>query len=69
MTVELYSRYDEPFEIWFDARVLTPKEGGPDVLPIIVENVATIDGWEIREVKFHIPARHDALRKYCSLGN
>jgi len=34
MTEELCSRYGELLEIWFDAGVKTPDEGGPDVLPI-----------------------------------
>lgn len=34
MTEELCSRYGRLLEIWFDAGVKTPSEGGPDVLPI-----------------------------------
>jgi len=33
-TGELCSRYGELLEIWYDAGVKTPEEGGPDVLPI-----------------------------------
>jgi len=34
MTEELCSRYGPLVQIWFDAGVKTPEEGGPDVLPI-----------------------------------
>jgi alpha-L-fucosidase len=34
MTEELCSRYGPLVQIWFDAGVKTPAEGGPDVLPI-----------------------------------
>jgi len=34
MTEELCSRYGPLVQIWFDAGVKTPSEGGPDVLPI-----------------------------------
>jgi alpha-L-fucosidase len=34
MTEELTSRYGPLVQIWFDAGVKTPPEGGPDVLPI-----------------------------------
>jgi len=34
MSEELCSRYGELMQIWYDAGVKTPKEGGPDVLPI-----------------------------------
>ncbi len=34
MTEELCSRYGPLLQIWFDAGVKTPEEGGPDVLPI-----------------------------------
>lgn len=34
MTEELCSRYGPLIQIWFDAGVKTPEEGGPDVLPI-----------------------------------
>lgn len=32
---ELWSRYGEMFEIWFDSGVLTPEENGPDVVPLL----------------------------------
>ena len=34
MTEELCSRYGKLFQIWYDAGVKTPEEGGPDVLPV-----------------------------------
>jgi alpha-L-fucosidase len=38
MTDELTSRYGPLGQIWYDAGVLTPAEGGPDVLPIFARN-------------------------------
>ena len=35
MTEELWSRYGELFEIWFDGGALAPEKGGPDLLPLI----------------------------------
>ena len=35
---ELCSRYGPLCEIWFDGGVLTPEQGGPDVLPIVEEH-------------------------------
>ena len=35
MVTELCSRYGPLCELWFDAGVLSPQEGGPDVLPIV----------------------------------
>jgi alpha-L-fucosidase len=35
MVKELCSRYGELFQIWFDAGLILPEEGGPDVLPIV----------------------------------
>lgn len=38
MTDELTGRYGPLVQIWFDAGVKTPAEGGPDVLPIFEKN-------------------------------
>ena len=35
MAEELWSRYGELFEIWFDGGALAPEKGGPDLLPLI----------------------------------
>jgi len=35
MAMELWSRYGDLFEIWFDGGALSPSEGGPDLLPIL----------------------------------
>ncbi|QDU55599.1 alpha-L-fucosidase [Aeoliella mucimassa] len=38
MTEELCSRYGPLVQIWFDAGVMTPQQGGPDVLPIFEQH-------------------------------
>ena len=35
MAEELWGRYGDLFEIWFDGGALAPEKGGPDLLPII----------------------------------
>ena len=52
MTEELCSRYGPLVQIWFDAGVKTPSEGGPDVLPIF-------DKHQPNSVFYHSAARGD----------
>ena len=35
MVTELWTRYGDLFEIWFDGGVLSPSEGGPDLFPLL----------------------------------
>lgn len=35
MATELWSRYGDLFEIWFDGGALAPEKGGPDLMPIL----------------------------------
>lgn len=37
MAAELWSRYGELFEIWFDGGALPPEKGGPDLMPILMK--------------------------------
>jgi alpha-L-fucosidase len=52
MTEELCSRYGALVQLWFDAGVKTPAEGGPDVLPIF-------DKQQPNSVFYHSAARGD----------
>jgi alpha-L-fucosidase len=52
MVEELCSRYGPLAEIWFDAGLLAPEEGGPDVLPIVDKHQGDI-------VFYHSPQRRD----------
>lgn len=38
MATELWSRYGELFEIWFDGGVMPTAEGGPDLIPILAKH-------------------------------
>ena len=57
---ELWSNYGELFEIWFDGGVLTPKEGGADVLPLVKE-------LQPNAIAFQGPLGHDNLIRW--VGN
>ncbi|MGH9405313.1 MAG: alpha-L-fucosidase [Terriglobia bacterium] len=50
MVEELCSRYGALAEIWFDAGLLSPREGGPDVLPIV-------EKYQSDTVFYHSPRR------------
>ncbi|HUS90275.1 MAG TPA: alpha-L-fucosidase [Phycisphaerae bacterium] len=52
MTEELCSRYGPLVQIWFDAGVKTPQEGGPDVLPVFEKH-------QPRSVFYHSKQRSD----------
>ena len=52
MTEELVSRYGPLCEIWYDAGLLHPDDGGPDVLPIVEKHQSSI-------VFYHSPQRRD----------
>ncbi len=58
MTEELVSRYGPLCEIWFDAGIPGPDEGGPDVLPIV-------DRYQKSTVFYHSPQR----REHRWIGN
>ena len=58
MTEELVSRYGPLCEIWYDAGLLHPEAGGPDVLPIV-------DRYQSKTVFYHSPQR----REHRWIGN
>jgi len=58
MVEELCSRYGELVQIWFDAGLLAPRDGGPDVLPIV-------DKHQPNMVFYHSPQR----REHRWIGN
>ncbi len=58
MTEELVSRYGPLCEIWYDAGLLDPANGGPDVLPIV-------DRHQKNVVFYHSPRR----REHRWIGN
>lgn len=57
-TEELVSRYGDLSEIWFDAGLPRPEDGGPDVLPIV-------DRHQKNTVFYHSPLR----REHRWIGN
>ena len=52
MTEELVSRYGPLCEVWFDAGLPGPAQGGPDVLPVV-------DRYQKQTVFYHSPQRRD----------
>jgi len=58
MVEELCSRFGPLFQIWFDAGLISPEEGGPDVLPIV-------DRLQPNMVFYHSPQR----REHRWIGN
>jgi alpha-L-fucosidase len=52
MVEELCSRYGELCEIWFDGGVISPRQGGPNVLPIVTKH-------QPNAVFYHSPDRAD----------
>lgn len=58
MTEELVSRYGPLCEIWFDAGLPHPDDGGPDVLPVV-------DRYQKEIVFYHSPQR----REHRWIGN
>jgi len=58
MVEELCSRYGDLMQIWFDAGLIAPKDGGPDVLPIV-------DKHQPNMVFYHSPQR----REHRWIGN
>lgn len=57
---ELWSNYGELFEIWFDGGVLSPKEGGTDVLQLVKE-------LQPKAIAFQGPYGHENLIRW--VGN
>ncbi|MBE3134979.1 MAG: alpha-L-fucosidase [Acidobacteria bacterium] len=53
MTEELCSRYGPLLELWYDAGVKTPAEGGPDVLPIVEKHQPDIVFYHSRQRSDH----------------
>ena len=58
MVEELCTRYGELVQIWFDAGLISPSDGGPDVLPIV-------DKHQPNMVFYHSPQR----REHRWIGN
>jgi alpha-L-fucosidase len=53
MTEELCSRYGPLVELWYDAGVKTPAEGGPDVLPIVEKHQPDVVFYHSRQRSDH----------------